>query len=83
MVSPGFVAPDFIAAVPDPELRPHPLEARDVGWFAEDRLPSPLAGADRWREMAFAAVRGEDLPVYFDAPRPESWRGEVEAAPAE
>ena len=26
------------------ELKPHPLECRDVGWFAEDELPEPLAG---------------------------------------
>jgi ADP-ribose pyrophosphatase YjhB (NUDIX family) len=56
------------------ELNPHPLEARDVGWFARDRLPAPLAGADRWLDMAFAAVRGEPLDVFFDAPRQQTWR---------
>src|SRR6185295_3865190 len=29
-------------------LKAHPLETMDVGWFAEDALPSPLAGAERW-----------------------------------
>jgi ADP-ribose pyrophosphatase YjhB (NUDIX family) len=56
-------------------LKPHPLEARDVGWFAEDALPSPLAGAERWAPMAFAAIRGEAIDVFFDPPRPETWRG--------
>ena len=28
------------------ELRPHPLECSDVGWFAPEDLPYPLAGAD-------------------------------------
>ena len=27
------------------ELTPHPLECTDVGWFAEDALPDPTAGA--------------------------------------
>src|SRR6059058_4160269 len=30
------------------ELRPHPLECADVGWFSEERLPQPLAGAQYW-----------------------------------
>jgi len=56
-------------------LEPHPLETLDVGWFAEDRLPDPLAGQDRWVQMAFSAVRGEPLDVFFDPPRAEPWRG--------
>jgi ADP-ribose pyrophosphatase YjhB (NUDIX family) len=57
-------------------LAPHPLEARDVGWFAEDALPSPLAGGALWRQMAFSAIRDEPADVAFDAPRPEIWRGD-------
>lgn len=57
------------------ELRRHPLETSDVGWFAEDRLPEPLAGGGRWREMAFRAIRGEAFDVVFDLPRPSTWRG--------
>ena len=32
------------------ELDAHPLECPDVGWFAPDDLPAPLAGAERWGE---------------------------------
>lgn len=55
-------------------LAAHPLEARDVGWFSEDALPSPLAGAERWRDHAFRAIRGEPLEVSFDPPRRPAWR---------
>jgi ADP-ribose pyrophosphatase YjhB (NUDIX family) len=57
-------------------LERHPLETRAVGWFAEDALPSPLAGANRWVPPAFAAIRGEVIDVAFDPPRDQTWRGE-------
>jgi ADP-ribose pyrophosphatase YjhB (NUDIX family) len=57
------------------ELLPHPLEARAVGWFAEDALPQPLAGAERWKRHAFAAIRDEPLEVLFDSPRRPTWHG--------
>jgi len=56
------------------ELLAHPLECADVGWFAEDELPWPLAGADRWRQAAFAAIRGERVEVLWDHPRRPVWR---------
>ncbi len=56
------------------ELQAHPLECRDVGWFPEDSLPSPLAGAGRWRVPAFEAIRGEPVEVLFDMPREPLWR---------
>jgi ADP-ribose pyrophosphatase YjhB (NUDIX family) len=58
------------------DLAAHPLECADVGWFAEDDLPFPLAGVDGWREVAFAAIRGERVDVLFDTPRSPTWRGE-------
>src|SRR5207253_11071030 len=58
------------------DLRAHPLECRDVGWFAEDDLPSPLPGAGRWQVPAFAAIRGEPVEVQFDPPRQPLWRGD-------
>ena len=57
-------------------LERHPLETRDVGWFSEDELPSPLAGAERWRPAAFAAIRGEPVDVIFDRPRKPMWRSD-------
>jgi ADP-ribose pyrophosphatase YjhB (NUDIX family) len=56
------------------DLRSHPLECADAGWFAEDELPEPLAGAGLWRGIAFAAVRGEDVKPFFDPPRDRPWR---------
>ena len=56
------------------ELRAHPLECADVGWFPEQGLPSPLAGVDRWGSAAFAAIRGEAAEVLFDPPRSPTWR---------
>ncbi|MGD0085305.1 MAG: NUDIX hydrolase N-terminal domain-containing protein [Acidimicrobiales bacterium] len=56
------------------ELKPHPLECRDVGWFAESALPTPLAGAGLWKEHAFKALRGEAVDVLFDWPRDPVWK---------
>jgi ADP-ribose pyrophosphatase YjhB (NUDIX family) len=56
------------------ELRGHPLETSAVGWFARDELPEPLAGADRWVDLSFAAIRGEAVPTWFDMPRTPPWR---------
>jgi ADP-ribose pyrophosphatase YjhB (NUDIX family) len=58
------------------ELTAHPLEVSAVGWFAEDRLPSPMAGVERWGAQAFAAIRGEPVEVLFDKPRSPIWRDE-------
>jgi ADP-ribose pyrophosphatase YjhB (NUDIX family) len=58
------------------ELAAHPLECADVGWFAEDELPTPIAGADRWKDVAFAAIRGEPVEIEFDQPREPVWREE-------
>jgi len=55
-------------------LAAHPLECADVGWFAEDALPEPLAGIERWGVAAFKAIRGEPIDVVFDVPRGPVWR---------
>jgi len=56
------------------ELRGHPLETRSVGFFSRDQLPTPLAGAHRWGEIAFRAIDGESFPADFDLPRTPPWR---------
>jgi ADP-ribose pyrophosphatase YjhB (NUDIX family) len=56
------------------ELRGHPLETSDVGWFGPDELPAATAGAQWWAPMAFAAIAGADLPTAFDAVRSPIWR---------
>ena len=58
------------------ELMGHPLETRQVGFFARENLPWPLAGGARWVDTAFAAINGEQRPVDFDAPRTPPGRGE-------
>ena len=58
------------------ELKGHPLEVTDVGFFSQDALPEPMVGAERWVDHAFAAIRGEPVDVTFDAPRRPAWRGE-------
>ncbi len=64
----------FYCRVVGGDLRHHPLECLDVGWFAEDALPEPLAGAARWSVPAFQAIRGEHVDVVFDRPRHPPWR---------
>jgi len=59
------------------ELRGHPLETRAVGFFGRDNLPWPLAGVQRWGELAFAAIDGDVRPCDFDPPRTPPWRGEI------
>lgn len=55
-------------------LDPHPLECSDVGWFAPDSLPAETASAALWSDHAFAAIRGDEVDVLFDRPRPAVWR---------
>jgi len=57
------------------DLTAHPLETNDVGWFAQDALPEPLAGYSQWGELAFAAIRGEPVEVLYDEPRSPFWNG--------
>jgi ADP-ribose pyrophosphatase YjhB (NUDIX family) len=57
------------------ELRGHPLETSAVGFYPRDALPQPLAGAHRWRDLAFAAIDGKAEPAWYDPPRTPPWRG--------
>ena len=59
------------------ELRGHPLETSQVGFFAQDALPQPLAGGARWVDVAFAAIRGENPAPVYDPPRTPPWREET------
>jgi ADP-ribose pyrophosphatase YjhB (NUDIX family) len=56
------------------ELRGHPLETSAVGFFPRDALPQPVAGADRWADIAFRAIDGEQVTPWFDPPRQPPWR---------
>ena len=55
------------------ELKGHPLETTDVGWFGRDRLPDGLAGAGAWTTFAFEAISGVTTPTRFDAVRTPVW----------
>jgi ADP-ribose pyrophosphatase YjhB (NUDIX family) len=55
-------------------LNPHPLEVTDVGWFTQDKLPSPIVSVDRWGPQAFAAISGQPIRPTFDEPRSPVWR---------
>lgn len=51
------------------DLQGHPHETLDLGFFARDRLPGPLARLGLpWVEHAWAAHRGELKEPYFDPP---------------
>ena len=43
------------------DLAAHPLETTGVGFFGRDELPEPLAGFGQWGDLAFAAIRGEEI----------------------
>jgi ADP-ribose pyrophosphatase YjhB (NUDIX family) len=61
------------------ELRGHPLETSDVGWFDRDALPSPVVGMSMWGPSAFAAIDGATIVPTFDAPRPDVWQAHAAA----
>jgi ADP-ribose pyrophosphatase YjhB (NUDIX family) len=66
----GFYSLLFHCRAVGGSIKPHPLECLDAGWFAEDSLPSPLVGYDRWGPTVFAALRDEPVEVLFDRWRP-------------
>ncbi len=61
------------------ELKAHPLECSDVGFFAEGELPERTARPELWAPHAFSAIRGEPVEVLFDHPRDPPWRGDPES----
>jgi ADP-ribose pyrophosphatase YjhB (NUDIX family) len=63
----------FLCRATGGDLTAHPLETSDVGWFAEDALPAMTVGLSQWGAHAFAAIRGEAVPVLFDPPRSQPW----------
>jgi len=63
----------FLCRAVGGELRGHPLETLDVGWFSRDALPHPVAGIDHWGDHVFAALRGEEVEVMYDLPRDRVW----------
>ena len=54
------------------ELKAHPLETLDVGFFSRDTMPEPLAAQGEWVDQAFAAIDGVEHATEFDPPRPAS-----------
>lgn len=65
----------FLCRAVGGELRPHPLETNGAGWFGRHNLPTPLAGFEQWGELAFGAIEGNQVPVWFDEPRDPPWQG--------
>jgi ADP-ribose pyrophosphatase YjhB (NUDIX family) len=63
----------FLCRATGGSLAAHPLETRDVGWFARDAMPEPLAGANQWLAHANRAIDGEDVGVLYDEPRQRPW----------
>lgn len=63
----------FLCRAVGGELAAHPLETSDVGFFAFDALPEPVAGLDHWGEHADRAIQGDPVEVLFDEPRPAPW----------
>jgi ADP-ribose pyrophosphatase YjhB (NUDIX family) len=58
------------------ELKLHPLEVKNAGWFARDEIPTPTIGVERWGEPIFAAIDGERRDVFYDDLRRPVWRGD-------
>jgi ADP-ribose pyrophosphatase YjhB (NUDIX family) len=58
------------------DLRPHPLETLDAGWFRRDALPADTIGAPRWVPDIFSAIENPTHPVFYDDVRRPVWRGE-------
>ncbi len=49
---------------------------RRRGLVPPRQAPLPLAGAERWGQHVFAALRGEPIEVLYDSVRSPIWRGD-------
>ena len=68
----------FLCRMTGGELKAHPLECLDVGFFPEGELPEDTALPEQWAAESFAAIRGESIEIRFDLPRDPPWAGEAE-----
>jgi ADP-ribose pyrophosphatase YjhB (NUDIX family) len=66
----------FLCRAVGGELKPHPLECLDAGWFGRDELPPDTLGSERWAPEIFATIDGELRDVFYDDLRRPVWRGE-------
>ncbi len=66
----------FFCRAPGGDMKIHPLECTDAGGVTRDKLPTPALGAERWADVVFAAIDGEQRDVYYDDLRRPVWRGE-------
>ena len=66
----------FFCRATSSEITIHPLECIDAGWFTRDNLPSPILGVERWGDVVFAAIDGEQREVFYDDLRRPVWRGD-------
>ena len=67
----------FLCRAVGGELRPHPLECLDAGWFGRDEIPEGTLGSERWVPEIFAVIEGEQREVFYDDLRRPVWRGEA------
>jgi ADP-ribose pyrophosphatase YjhB (NUDIX family) len=66
----------FLCRAVGGEMKIHPLECTDAGWFRRDTLPLATLGAERWADFIFAAIDGEHRDVFYDDLRRPVWRGD-------
>jgi ADP-ribose pyrophosphatase YjhB (NUDIX family) len=66
----------FLCRAVGGSMKLHPLECTDAGWFTRENLPSPTLGAERWADVIFAAIDGENRDVFYDDLRKPVWRGD-------
>lgn len=63
----------FLCRATGGELKAHPLETSDVGFFAREGLPQPMAMRHDWVDLAFRAIGGDTVEPFFDPPRDPPW----------